>query len=92
MSFKARSGDESGFKWLEGERHFFNLRFFSIIPIGVHQIYVDRVDEKNYEIQTFEKNRVVSVWNHYIKLEPQKDGTVIYTDQVEIHAGVLTEL
>lgn len=92
LSFKPRNEDGSGFRWLEGERYFFNLRFFSFISIGVHQIYVDRVEEKSYEIQTLEKNKVVSVWNHYIKLESQKDGTIIYTDQVEIYAGVLTGL
>ncbi|MFW6036170.1 MAG: hypothetical protein ACOCRZ_07945, partial [Halothermotrichaceae bacterium] len=51
LSFKPRNGDGSAFKWLKGERYFFSLRLFSVIPLGVHQIYVDRVDEKNYEIQ-----------------------------------------
>ncbi|MFW6030073.1 MAG: hypothetical protein ACOCRO_07440 [Halanaerobiales bacterium] len=92
LSFKPRNEDDSGFKWLEGERYYFKLRLLSLIPIGVHQMYVERVDEKNYEIQTFEKNRIVSTWDHYIKLESQQDGTIIYTDRVEIHAGILTGL
>ncbi len=49
LSFKPRSGDESGFKWLEGERYFFNLRLLSLIPIDII-VYSQEKMEKHENI------------------------------------------
>ncbi|MEJ6951552.1 hypothetical protein [Natronospora cellulosivora (SeqCode)] len=90
ISFKAKSNKK--FKWHEGKKYLFKLRLYKIIPAGEHEIYVDNIDKENYEIQTYERNKIVTTWNHLIKLEGQKNGNTLYTDYVEIYAGIFTGL
>ncbi len=32
----------------------------------------------------------MKIWNYYIKLEPEENGTVHYNDKIKINAGIFT--
>ncbi len=91
MTFSS-AGHVNEISWVEGVDYRFKLRMFCLIPFGgTHAIHVERMDAALGIIQTQEKNDIVRVWNHRIELQPRGDKT-LYTDIVEIDAGVLTFL
>ncbi len=75
-----------GLKWHSGEVFEFKFRLFGFIPFGIHRINIVAFDI-NEGIYTEEGNKHVPVWNHRIILEDSDDGSVRYTDEVEIGAG-----
>jgi hypothetical protein len=44
------------------------------------------------EILTHESGGLISVWNHQMAVESKPDGQSVYSDVVEIRAGVFTPL
>jgi hypothetical protein len=73
--------------WQPGKTFRLHLRAAGI-DFGVHTIEVERFDREG--IFTRERNKFVPVWNHRISLEALADGRTRYTDEVELHAGVMT--
>ena len=68
------------------------LWIFHVVPIWVHEINVESVDEHRREARTSEHGGPVQRWQHLLKVEPLADGRTRYTDEVTIDAGVLTPL
>jgi len=79
-------------EWQEKETVTARLLLFNLIPAWKHEIRFVRIDERQYELFTNEKGGVVSVWNHLIKVVPEGEEFCIYTDKIEIEAGVLTPI
>ncbi len=75
------------FTWKAGKTFSFRFKLFGIIPFGVHTINVIEFDEQTTRIYTKEGNPHVPVWNHLILLKPLDGTSLLYTDEVEIHAG-----
>ena len=63
---------------------------FGFIPTGVHTLHFERVDHKNFEIQTRESNPLISRWDHLISIKSAGDGQSIYRDTINFDAGGLT--
>lgn len=78
---------ENDIVWREGHTAQFKLKLFGFISFGIHTIKIIECDEKTLTVYTNESNKSVPIWNHKISLQPNKDNTVKYTDNVEINAG-----
>lgn len=80
-------------EWDENSTVVSRLRFFGIIPAWNHQIHFQKVSDNELEIITEEQGGIVSKWKHRIKISSMNKGaTCLYTDDVEIEAGVFTPL
>lgn len=68
------------------------LYLFGLLPGGMHELRITRVDDQRREIQTTEHGGLLRVWNHTIRVEPDGVARCRYTDRVEIEAGLLTPM
>lgn len=76
--------------WKEKSTLSFRFYAYGILPFGKHDIFLERVDPLAMEIQSREKNKIVKVWDHLIRIEPVSEKRVKYTDEIVVYAGVLT--
>lgn len=77
-------------EWKEGETVATRLFLFNFIPAWMHEIHFLRIDDKQSNLYTNEKGGIISVWNHLIKIEAENEQSCLYTDKIEIEAGILT--
>lgn len=77
-------------RWEENVAYRFRLNVSGCIPVGVHEIRLERIDSGKLEIQSRERNKIVTTWDHLITLRETDGGKTHYTDIVELRAGVLT--
>jgi hypothetical protein len=63
---------------------------FGVIPVGVRTLAFERIDQKNYELQTREHDLLISRWDHLVSVKPLDDSRSIYRDTIDIDAGKLT--
>ena len=79
--------------WTEGGTLRLDMKLFGFISVGVHTIYVKRIDEGSLSMYTNENNKYIPVWNHRIILRPTDNGkSTDYRDEVEIFAGWRTPM
>jgi hypothetical protein len=84
-------------RWEDGEYRVAML-LFGVIPLGEQTIRTSRprVDdtegEQFYQIRDEGTGQLISVWDHLISVRETPDGKTVYTDEVEVEAGVLTPL
>lgn len=77
--------------WEKGHTYAVNMHFFGFLPLGGrHFLYVENIDDSNYEIATREWDGLVNVWNHAIVLRKGDTGKIYYEDSIVIYAGILT--
>ncbi len=89
--FASQKGTPVPDLWSSGRKYHFNLRLFGIIPLGRHFIQLAETNQNTNTIRSYEHNSFINVWNHVIEFHEKKDHSgVEYTDEVEIHAGILT--
>jgi hypothetical protein len=77
-------------RWSEGLRIQCRFFVFVVIPIGVHTILIEKIDQKNYEIQSREHDPLIARWDHLISIKPLDDSRSIYRDTIDVEAGSLT--
>lgn len=78
-------------EWAENKTVISRLKFFGLISAWNHQIYFQKVSDSELEIITEEQGGIVSKWEHRIKISSMNEETAsLYTDEVEIEAGLLT--
>ena len=78
-------------EWIENKSVISRLKFFGFIPAWNHQIFFQKVSDPELEIATDERGGIVSKWRHRIKIcSMDKGATCLYTDEVEIEAGLFT--
>jgi hypothetical protein len=63
---------------------------FGFIPLGTHTIGFDRIDSDCREIETREHDPLIRRWDHTVRVQPTGDGRTLYSDDIEIEAGILT--
>jgi hypothetical protein len=78
--------------WAEGTTVRLRTYAFRVLPLGDHAIHVERVDPSHREIQTREHSRLIRRWDHRIRVRPTPDGHTLYSDEIDIDAGLLTPL
>lgn len=77
-------------KWEKNIIYKFKLFVYGFIPVGIHEIRLVDVSESKKEIQSEEHNSVVKVWNHFISVTEIDGNRTLYTDVVELNAGIFT--
>lgn len=76
--------------WSEGLTVQGKLFVFGIIPMGVHTVLLEKVDQKHCEIQSRERDPLIRRWDHLISIKALDASRSIYRDTIDIDAGVLT--
>ena len=66
------------------------LLLFNVIPAWNHRLRLIRVDHENMEIASLEDGGFVRRWNHRKWIEDQSERRCMYTDEIDIRAGLLT--
>ena len=80
-------------EWVEDSTVASRLRFFGLIPAWKHQLHFQKVSDSELEITTEEQGGIVSKWKHRIKISSMHKGaTSLYSDEIEIEAGLLTPI
>ena len=79
--------------WAQGKHRVF-MWCLGFIPLGPQTIDISwgRDAEGNFWIRDDGKGLVVRRWDHRIAVAPASGGKTLYTDEVEIGAGLLTPL
>ena len=77
-------------RWIEKSTIQCRLFLFGIIPMGVHTLFFENIDEKKYEIQSREHDSLVARWDHLVSIEPLDGHRSIYRDTIDIDAGTYT--
>lgn len=90
LKFKPQKGSFVSEKWVLGSEYKFKLYLFGIIPIGDHFIKLAELNQEENKIVSHERGSLVKVWNHTIKWDAIDDQTIVYTDGIEISAGIMT--
>jgi hypothetical protein len=76
--------------WQEGETVRGVLLLFGVLPLSVHHLTVERLDDAARELQSDERGGIVRRWRHLIRITPLDERRCRYEDVVEIDAGPLT--
>ncbi len=63
---------------------------FGFLPIGIRNLFWERIDDASRQMQTREHDPLIRRWDHRIAVEPADTSTCRYTDDVDIEAGLLT--
>ena len=79
-------------KWKLGKVYTFKIYFLMFLYIGKHSICIKKINYAKKRIISNESGFLVKTWNHIICVRNHIKGKSIYTDDVEIHAGILTPL
>jgi hypothetical protein len=66
------------------------LVVFGVIPMGVHTVHFEKIDQVNYEIRSREHDPLVARWDHLISIKPLGGLQSTYRDTIDIDAGIFT--
>jgi hypothetical protein len=77
-------------RWSEGLTIQCKSFVLGVIPIGVRTLHFEKIDHKEYQIQSREHDPLIARWDHLISIQPLEDTRSIYRDTIEIDAGSLT--
>jgi hypothetical protein len=77
-------------RWAIGEAYHLRISLFGLIPLGRHTIVIDAIRPDARAIVSKEHGRLARVWNHMIRIDPIDERRILYTDEIEIQAGILT--
>src|SRR5207247_2095722 len=61
---------------------------YGFVPAGVRTIYLENVDNSTREIQSREHDWLIRRWDHLIMIQPYGENQSLYSDKVEIDAGM----
>jgi hypothetical protein len=75
--------------WAAGGHFRLKPYIFGVLPSGVHEFKVVRIDHAAREMHFSEHDAVVSRWEHLIRVRPAAAGC-IYSDTIDLDAGLLT--
>ncbi|HET8860969.1 hypothetical protein [Marivirga sp.] len=78
-------------QWELGETYGAKMRVFGFIPFGgTHYLFIEKIDNENYEIATREWDKSTKVWNHNILMKDLGNGSIYYEDSITIYGGMMT--
>jgi hypothetical protein len=87
--------DDAAFESFQpGGRYQVKLRLFGMIPFGTQSIVTSLHEADGTEwpkrLRDDGYNALISKWDHWITVAPDKEGGTSYSDEVEVSAGALT--
>jgi hypothetical protein len=59
-------------------------------PDRIHTLHLEKVDQKNYRIQSRERDPLIARWDHLVSIKPLDSNHSVYRDTIDIDAGRLT--
>jgi hypothetical protein len=77
-------------RWTEGLTLRCRSYLFGFLPLGTRALTFERIDQSAREIQTRESDPLVRRWDHCLRVRPAAGGRTLYTDEIDIDAGLLT--
>jgi hypothetical protein len=77
-------------EWKVNTPYPLRIFFFGILPLGKHTINLIKIDKQTNTIVSQETGQLARVWNHTIHFQETDYERVLYTDIIEIKAGLLT--
>jgi len=90
VTFSATSDLELPEIWRQGTTIRLNCRLFGVLPLATRTLCFEQIDKSSRCIQTREHDQLIRRWDHLISIDERDDGTTLYSDTVDIDAGVLT--
>jgi len=79
-------------RWTELQRIRLRTFLFGSIALGERTIEVESIDLQSHVIETLERDQVVRRWHHRMAIRPAARSQSLYSDTVDIEAGILTPL
>jgi hypothetical protein len=76
--------------WETNKEYNLSLFLLKFIPLGQHKIVINKISQDTNEIVSSESGLLAKTWNHKIKFDAINSKQIMYTDTVEIKAGLLT--
>lgn len=78
-------------QWQQGQTYGARMRIFGFIPFGgVHHLYIEEIDDRQYVISTREWDRQAKVWNHRVSMQALSTEKISYEDEIIIYGGWMT--
>ncbi len=90
LYFYPSNGTDFNGKWEINREYNVRLYFLKFIPFGFHKIIIKNIDISKNEIVSNESGLLAKEWNHTINLNAINSNQLVYTDIIEIKAGLLT--
>jgi len=78
--------------WSEG-RYQVEMRLFGLLPLGRQWIVISHPEAAEagvFHIRDNGAGGLAKRWDHLISIRPAQEGGTLYTDRVEVEAGLLT--
>lgn len=89
-------GEAAFDRFRPGERYEVKLRLLGIIPFGTQWIVTSQHEAAGTEwpkrLRDDGYSHLITRWDHWITVAPDRSGGTHYTDEVEVSAGLLTPL
>ncbi|MGE0631455.1 MAG: hypothetical protein AB7O96_03545 [Pseudobdellovibrionaceae bacterium] len=79
-------------RWIEGTTSQCRSFLFGFFPVGTRRIFFERIDGSSMQLQSRESDPLVKRWDHLISVKPLDESSCVYTDEIEIDAGVITSI
>jgi len=90
LRFEPPRGTSFPLEWEQGTTIRGKSYLFGLIPLGLRTIRFERIDPQRREIQTRETDRLINRWDHLISIREISAGSTLYSDEIEIEAGICT--
>lgn len=91
VSFSPVTGTRFPATWTEGT-HWVRVKLLGFLPLGRQAIVISTPPlPGGFAVRDSGHSALIPVWDHLITIEPHQSG-VLYRDQVEVSARVLTPL
>lgn len=76
--------------WQQGQTYYCKSDLHGFIPAGERSLFFERIDPVRHEIQSREQDPLAKKWDHLIRIERSPQGATVYTDEIDLDAGILT--
>lgn len=84
-------GEPFPWQWQQGKTYGARMRVFGFIPFGgVHHLFIEEIDDRQYVIATREWDRQAKVWNHRVSIQALGTDRISYEDKIIIYGGWMT--
>ena len=78
--------------WSDGDKFKTRMLFLGIIPVGNQNIDISipEAPKDMYIVRDKGSGNLAKTWDHIIRIKKLSENEILYTDIVEVKAGVLT--
>lgn len=77
-------------RWEVGMELTFGLKLATLVPLGQQKVRCVKNDARARVFATKESGTLVRHWDHVMSVTPDGPGRCVFTDRLQIDAGILT--